>query len=526
MFSQLSNTHSLKEQSMHTLAIEQQRSAYYPLAGPHGSRKNPSLPLPDAVRILVVDDEKSIRLSLKKFLTDAGYDVSCACTADEARALIAHQMFHVALIDRILTDAQSGLDIIRHIRRHQPYCCPILISGYPSFESAAETLRCKAYAYIPKPITKDRICPLVKEAARESARSREADLLHALFGSVFGTTPNPIMIADFQGKALFVNPAFRAAFGYSGEGIHCCKPPFVPEQDSGQARRDFFSTVRGEQIPEQETVRLTSSGEARAVTVSLSLCSSAVADTGGVLIIMRDITDEKRKERELMQAEKMSVVGQLSAKLAHEINNPVQVIMGHTELLMTDDSLAPQIKKQIATIRDASQVIKNLNNDLMEVARPRPLKLSAFPPTDAIEKAIYFLTKMGEIKYYRIIRNYESELPQIRGDFQQLHQVFINLIMNASHAMKNARVKMLYFGANQDKNNGGLCLSVGDTGSGIAPDQLGRIFDPFYTSRRGEGGTGLGLPVVKSIVERHGGAIEVSSEPGTGSTFTVRLPFQ
>lgn len=140
------------------------------------------------------------------------------------------------------------------------------------------------------------------------------------------------------------------------------------------------------------------------------------------------------------------------------------------------------------------------------------------------DEARFFISHSGEIKYYRIIRNYVPGLPQVRGDFQQLNQAFINLIMNASHAMKNARQKILYLAAGKKPESGRLYLSVGDTGSGIAPDQLGRIFDPFHTTRRGEGGTGLGLPVVKSIVERHGGDIEVSSEPGIGSTFIITLP--
>lgn len=125
--------------------------------------------------VLVVDDEESIRFSLRKFLTDAGFDVTVASHPIDAKGILSAREFDVAVIDRILPDGQSGLNLIKYIKSVQPFCQTILISAYPSFKSAAESLRCKTFAYLTKPLKREEVCGVVDEAARQSTLRRERE---------------------------------------------------------------------------------------------------------------------------------------------------------------------------------------------------------------------------------------------------------------------------------------------------------------------------------------------------------------
>lgn len=126
-------------------------------------------------RILVVDDEESIRFSFQKFLSNTGHEVTVAENTIDAKAILAGNEFDVAIIDRILKDGQNGLDLVKHIREIQPFCEPILISAYPSFRSAAETLQYETVAYLTKPVKQEEICRVVVEAACRSKNKKEIE---------------------------------------------------------------------------------------------------------------------------------------------------------------------------------------------------------------------------------------------------------------------------------------------------------------------------------------------------------------
>lgn len=127
-------------------------------------------------KVLVVDDEESFRYSFRRFLTDAGFDVAVASHSTEAKTVLSLNEFEVAVVDRILSEGQNGLDLILYIKSVQPFCQAIMITGYPSFESAAETLRCETFAYLTKPVKREKICRVVDEAARQSKSKREKDI--------------------------------------------------------------------------------------------------------------------------------------------------------------------------------------------------------------------------------------------------------------------------------------------------------------------------------------------------------------
>jgi len=128
------------------------------------------------------------------------------------------------------------------------------------------------------------------------------------------------------------------------------------------------------------------------------------------------------------------------------------------------------------------------------------------------------------IKHCTVLKNYHRDTPCLVADFTQMYQVFLNLIVNASYAMRKSETKTLAVSVHRDTDARSVIITVADTGCGIAPEHLDRIFEPFFTTHHSDCGTGLGLAVVKEIIESHGGTVQVQSRPGKGTTFTICLP--
>lgn len=258
--------------------------------------------------------------------------------------------------------------------------------------------------------------------------------------------------------------------------------------------------------------------------------SSRVVDQMGkvmaYLLVIRDITHEKKFSDQLLKAERLSVMGQLAPKVAHEINNPLQVIFANLQLAMMNTANLEKLSRYLRASLNESERIKNLVSQLMDIAKPIPLSKEKINLPHLVEDSITFLKNVGEIKRYTIEREYEPNLPLFIGDRFQLEQVFRNLIINASDAMEMAEEKCLKVGVLLSHNRKFLEAYINDSGCGISLETKDKIFDPFFTTKRGSKGTGLGLAIVKDIIQRHSGQIGVESTPGKGSTFTIAFPLE
>ena len=188
--------------------------------------------------ILIVDDEESIRFTYKRFLTDAGYDVAVASHFIEAKSLLPANEFEVAIVDRVLGES-NGIELVKHIKEVQPFCEPILISGFPSFKSASETLQYDVFAYLTKPILKKKLCQTVDGAVKKNRIKKESHHNERILQSLFDSSPDAIVISDLSKKTRFVNPAFTRIFGYSKKELIGSFIPYVPEWDKEKTESDF-----------------------------------------------------------------------------------------------------------------------------------------------------------------------------------------------------------------------------------------------------------------------------------------------
>ncbi len=237
--------------------------------------------------------------------------------------------------------------------------------------------------------------------------------------------------------------------------------------------------------------------------------------------LARLVRKEQEIQTQLHQAQQLASVGSLAAGAAHEINNPLGAISLQAEILLKqakkeDERKAPQL------ILDQSTRISKIINDLMGFARPTEPTVAPANAQTILEETLRVLENRIKIAQVELRKEYQSPLPLINADPQQLEQVFLNLIINALQAMKTGGVLTLRVGVDEAQTH--LAIAFEDTGIGIKPDQLSSIFDPFYTTKEAGEGTGLGLAISYSIVTNHNGQINASSHPGHGSTFTVLLP--
>jgi signal transduction histidine kinase len=217
----------------------------------------------------------------------------------------------------------------------------------------------------------------------------------------------------------------------------------------------------------------------------------------------------------------MSAIGELSAGLAHEVKNPMVGIVGFAQLGQESTSL-DEAKEYFKLIDNDAQRANGILQNLLEFARPPDVEQEVLEFNQVVAGAVRLTAHQLQLNGVRVHTEYADGLPRVRGNGNQLRQVLLNLLMNASQAMEGAKEKHLYV---QTKGgDAGAQVSVRDVGPGITPEAKARIFEPFFTTKPRGKGTGLGLSVSRSIIEAHKGEIRVESELGKGATFFIRLP--
>jgi two-component system NtrC family sensor kinase len=231
-----------------------------------------------------------------------------------------------------------------------------------------------------------------------------------------------------------------------------------------------------------------------------------------------------KMQASLIQSEKLASLGKLSAGVAHEINNPLGGILIYSHLLLEDTPKdSPHYSNLKKIIKETSRC-KDIVKGLLEFARPREPEMSPLDINTIVEKSLYIIEGQSMFQNISIVKQPATDLPRIVGDGAQLQQVFMNIILNAAEAMDNDGTLTLCTGLSSNSRQ--IDIQFSDTGHGILEEDIKRLFEPFFTTKEVGKGTGLGLAISYSIIRKHQGTIEVSSQEGEGSTFTVRLPIE
>lgn len=269
-----------------------------------------------------------------------------------------------------------------------------------------------------------------------------------------------------------------------------------------------------------------------------------------VVELKRAYAELEEAEKQLIHSERLAAMGQLAASIVHELNRPLAAISGYVELLLLRSPLNDNDRRMLTVVQQQSESMTNLVRDILSFSRKQEMPFDTVDVNLLLDSVITFLERIQKNRAIVISKHLDQTLSPIRASAQQLQQVFINLITNAFDALANggvlsiettivdstALVSLAEVEGNLsarpvtdvqalvEKYPRFISIRFQDTGSGIPPDILGSIFQPFFTTKEAGKGTGLGLSICRTIIERHEGTIVVTSTPGLGTAFTVLLP--
>jgi PAS domain S-box-containing protein len=348
--------------------------------------------------------------------------------------------------------------------------------------------------------------------------------------NTFDSIAHLIVVCDPRGRIVHVNRAFATRVGRSREEL-------LDRPIAEFVGPELGAWLQGHEA--QEKV-----GEAPAVievndprlagpfVVTLTDLRSSDQERAGTVLVARDLSVQTRLEAEreelrkrLTQSEKLAALGQFVAGIAHELNNPLQGVLGHLELMRATGAFPKQLRREVQTIyREADRAAKIVRN-LLVFAGSRRLARRAVSLTGVLQKVLALRAPAQRAADIEVVRHYQDSLPRVQSDPLLLHQVFLNMVMNAEHAIQatgaGGRIEITTrLALNGDR----IVTTVRDTGTGIPEDTLSRIFEPFYTTKEVGKGTGLGLAIAYGIVQEHGGQISAANHPEGGAVFTVELP--
>jgi PAS domain S-box-containing protein len=337
--------------------------------------------------------------------------------------------------------------------------------------------------------------------------------------------PDLILVLDTSGNYTFTSPRIKDILGYEPSDSDSLPLGQRTHADDRAALDALFrEIVSGRKSFDSLEIRvLHKLGEWRRMRLHFSPFCDETGKIDGAIISGRDVTELKRLEEQLIQAEKLAAMGQMLAGVAHELNNPLTAILGVTELLRERAGIDEGAKRQLdLTHRQARRAARIVQN-LLEFSRPAAPQKKLLDVNSLLERTLQLHQHSLRRNNVEVDFQPYNALPVVLGDTNQLIQIFLNLISNAEHAIREVResgrvrVRIGRTGAS-------VSITVQDNGVGIAPEALARVFDPFYTTKRPGGGTGLGLSICQSIVREHGGSIDVEAVATGGTCFTVLLP--
>jgi signal transduction histidine kinase len=351
--------------------------------------------------------------------------------------------------------------------------------------------------------------------------------------NTFDSIAHLVVVSDRRGRIVHANEAFASRVRLSREQL--LDKPLAecigPELAAWLAALDETAVRPDGQTPSTcEVVDPVLNGP---FMITVTDLLNQERERVGRVVVARDLTPQSKLEVEreelrklLTQSEKLAALGQFVAGIAHELNNPLQGVLGHLELLRVTGAFPKQLRREVQTIyREADRAAKIVQN-LLVFAGSRRLALRPVSLNAVIQKLIALRQTAWRSLGIEVVRHYDEKLPRVKSDPLLLHQVFLNMVMNAEQAIVAAgrgggRIEITTSALPARDR---VVATVRDTGKGIRLDAFPRIFEPFFTTKEVGKGTGLGLAIVYGIVQEHGGHISAANHPDGGAVFTVELP--
>lgn len=492
---------------------------------------NPSV---QTVPVLIIDDERDIRDGCERILARMGCQVAKAPDGRQGLEALELQPAEVVLLD-LKMPGMDGLEVLKRIKQSWPQVLVIVITGFATVETAIEAMKLGAYDFIPKPFQPDQLrltvnraiehLHLTQETERlEKERQRTLSDLHtekSRLRTIISALPQGLLVTRNDGQVVLINPALCQMLALDpqtapGQEIAC----YLADPAACQMLRRVSAGENGAE-EDSPSLEFSAPGERHLLAQATRILGEDGQGLGAVLVLVDvsafKVLDQLRSE--------------FVAKVSHELRSPLSTILLQLTLLLGEGA-APQAEGQrhlLVRARERTQGLISFVRDLLDLSRleagagrqgPREVRLE-----DILRAVMDSFSTQAETRRFHMVLDLPSEaLPPLMADPVGLESVFNNLVANAlNYSDDGGRVEI-----KARAQGGKLQVEVSDQGFGIEDEKQALIFDKFYRVKnektRFVTGTGLGLPIVKSVVESLGGSISVRSKKGEGSTFTVLLP--
>lgn len=478
--------------------------------------------------ILVVDDERIIRDGCVKILQKEGCDVQTAGSGEEGLNLMQESPFDLLLLD-LKMPGLSGMEVLQWVRGRHPGLLVVVITGYATIEFAVEAMKAGAYDFIPKPFTPDQLRIVVHRALEKKALEKEADLLRlerqkglreiagekSKIKTIIHCMADGVLVTDHEGQVVLHNPSVVRMLAVTNPSVWDGR-----ENAYLSALMDKIMQVR--ETPGSSISQEVVMGE-MTLMAHIAPVRSEEGEFLGTVTVLRDISMLKAIDQ--MKSDFVAMV-------SHELRAPLASIAQQISVVL--EGIFGEVNAQQSEIlgraKERTHALVMLINDLLDLSKieagfvvqnKEPVQIA-----EVLERTIGVLKSQAELKNISLQRSLCEPLPPLMADRGNIEEVFLNLLSNGvKYTEEGGWVRISAY-----PQGSYLCIQVADSGIGISSEDLPHIFDKFYRVKNAQTrkitGTGLGLPIVKRIVEAHLGMVEVESQPGAGSKFRVYFPLE
>ncbi|MBS3819430.1 response regulator [bacterium] len=481
-------------------------------------------------KILIVEDEILVAQDIQRILEHFGYSISSAVsrTEDTLREIQKNRP-DLVLMDIKLGDETNGIDITKRIQER--FDIPIIyitaLIDEKTFQRAKET---DPYGYIYKPVEERELNAAVEMALYKHSMKKKMMESEQKYRQLFEMSQDAIYITRNE-VIVDVNQAFLDLFRTTKEKIlgESIKNMYSFPEDILKLKKEMekkgFVKDYGIKLKRMD-------GKEMDCLTTTSFRKDKNGENIGMQGIIRDITEQRRAEKEkeklrnqLIQSEKMAALGTMASGIAHEFNNLIQILRGHTEFAQQTKK-EEHVNEAMDVVLKSSDRASDIVKDLLTYSRNETVEKEKVEVVDIVESVLSLVEEQLEKMNIKVEREYEKGSP-VEVNKGEMQQVFLNIINNSRDSMfpEGGKLEIKI-----RRKEGNAEVSIRDTGSGIKKKEQRKLFEPFYTTKKdgrekkGLRGTGLGLSVSYAIVKRHQGDIEVESKVGKGSTFTVKIP--
>ncbi len=471
-----------------------------------------------AIRVLLVDDDPDDFLLTSDYLGEIQtwhFEIEWAKNFAEALEKIECRCHDIYFFDFLL-GARTGLELLQEAILRRTEAPVVLLTGKGDQRIDQEAMRLGAADYLVKDeIDAEKLERCIRYALDRASNLKALRESESKYRNLFEQSRDMIYISRPDGTFTYLNGSASDLTGYPLGELLRMKGQELYENDECRVIFEKTMETRGE-IRDFEFTLLTRQGEKRTCLVS----ASVQEDSSGRYYqgVVHDITNRKRVERDLLMAEKLAATGRLVRTLAHEVRNPLTNINLSAEQLESEVADNEELQMYLGIIRRNSQRINDLISELLNSSKPTEMRFEPMLVRDAVEAALRLGQDRMALKSIRLVKEFHCDCV-LQLDAAQIQIALVNIFMNAVEAMEENNGVLT---VRTTEAEGRCLISIADTGTGIPREHLGRLFEPYFTSKNN--GIGLGLAATLNIIQAHKATVEVESEVGVGTNFLLSFP--